>query len=180
MFTFSIVCFVTAFLLNKLAKVARNRVHDIKMAKLMCGIDMAFKQPFMNMDGIDVYESTDMVLAHCGCKYGAFIAKMIDGSEAIFVSKEVRSAPVYVMDAILSHEMGHHKFGHLNCGVVGMFVNDQFEMEADAYSKMQGNDIKGALLWCCKKDPLFAIPGLLKGGRITVKEIILSYVGGAV
>lgn len=175
MITFSIVCFVTAFLLNKAARVVKNRMHDIGMAKFMCGIDMMFKRPFMDMDGVGVYESTDMVLAHCGTKHGAFLARMENGIDAIFVSSEIRNAPSYVLDAVLSHEVGHHKFGHLNCGVVGMFVNNQFEMEADAYSKMQGNDMKGALLWCCKKDPLFAIPGLLKGGRITVKDIILSY-----
>lgn len=180
MIIFSIVCFITGILLHKVGNIAKKRMEDIAMAKLMCGIDMMCKRPFANMDGVNVYESTDMVLAQCGTRHGAFIAKMISGETAIFVSSEIKNGPASVLNAILSHEVGHYKYGHLNCGAIGMFVNDQFEMEADAHASMNGHDIKGALLWCCKKDPIFAIPGLLKGRRLTVKEIILSYVGGAV
>lgn len=78
---------------------------------------------------------------------GAFAAKNLFGLPVIIINKKCDALPEEFRNAIIQHELGHIKLGHLdNPSKLSLIKRDlEKEFEADMYAQQQGYNMVGVL-----------------------------------
>ena len=101
--------------------------------------------------GHNVFVVEDDVLGDENVLVAASVNRFInDGVPFIMISENMLTRlPMEYLDAILAHEAGHIELGHLERVVKTLTFGRDWsdELEADAFSRILGHDIAGALKW---------------------------------
>ena len=101
--------------------------------------------------GHNVFVVEDDILGDENVLVAAAVNRFInDGVPFIMISENMLTRlPMEYLDAILAHEAGHIELGHLDKAVKTLTFGRDWsdELEADAFSRILGHDIVGALKW---------------------------------
>lgn len=101
--------------------------------------------------GHNVFVVEDDILGDENVLVAASVNRFInDGVPFIIISENMLTRlPMEYLDAILAHEAGHIELGHLDKAIKTLTFGRDWsdELEADAFSRVLGHDIVGALKW---------------------------------